>query len=128
MRTGGPCRVLASCLALCLLAGFGTAGAMRPPGPVSPATGAPPLTPQAREAMRDDSDGLAHGVIDRVDALRGVVVIQGSTLRFDPARVQVYGVRGQPASVASLRAHQRVGFLLHPGDGRHPTVRVFYLQ
>jgi hypothetical protein len=78
--------------------------------------------------MHDESNGMATGVIDEVDVAAGRIVIQGVSLGFDAAAVQVFSARGTPLSASALHAHQSVGFLLDRRDSKNPTIRVFYLK
>jgi len=87
-----------------------------------------PSEAQASNLVRDDSNALATGVIDTVDAAAGSVVIHGVLLRFDPSSVLVFSARGTPLSVSALQSHQSVGFLLDRTDSKHPAIRVFYLK
>jgi len=79
-------------------------------------------------SMRDDSNAMATGVIDAIDADTGRIVINAVVLRFDPASVLVFSSSGTRLSPSALHSHQNVGFLLDRKDPAHPAVRVLYLK
>jgi hypothetical protein len=107
---------------------LGAAHAVQVVGGPTPRNQQPAIDVQSVAAMRDESNGLAIGVIDEVDAAAGRIVIHGVPLRFDPATVQVFSARGTALSPSALQKHQEVGFLLDRKDPKHPAVRVVYLR
>jgi hypothetical protein len=121
-------RSLASALILStLLLGAG-ARAVQVVGGPAPQSQRPAFDTQSASAAGDESNALATGVIDSVDAAAGRAVINGVPLQFDPAAVQVFSTQGMTLSPFALRMHQNVGFLLDGKDPKHSTVRVFYLR
>jgi hypothetical protein len=104
------------------------AWAARVVGDPGPQGRQPAVEMQSTSAMRDESNGLATGVIDAIDAAAGRIVIHGIPLRFDPAKVLVFSAGGTPLSLSAVQAHQSVGFVLDRTDPKQPAIRVLYLK
>jgi hypothetical protein len=124
MRT----RSLVNALILSPMMLHGGAWAVQVVGDPGPRSRQPALEMQSTGAMRDESNGMATGVIDAIDASAGSIVIHGVPLRFDPAKVLVFSAGGTPLSPSALQSHQSVGFVLDRTDPKHPAVRVLYLK
>jgi hypothetical protein len=121
-------RALASALILSTVLLEGGARAVQVIGGPAPQSQRPAFDTQSASAAGDESNALATGVIDSVDAAAGRAVINGVPLQFDPAAVQVFSSQGATLSPSALRMYQSAGFLLDGKDPKHPKVRVFYLK
>ena len=121
-RPGANALVLTSML-LC-----STAGAVHVVGDSGSRNSMQPIDAKAASAVRDDSNAMATGVIDAIDADAGRIVINAVALRFDPASALVFSASGTRLSPSALHTHQKVGFLLDRKDPAHPAVRVLYLR
>jgi len=65
------------------------------------------------------------GVIGRIDMAGQVLQVDGQSLSWDPARLQVlHALTGQPVPLSRLRSGMRVRYALEPMGARPATLRI----